>query len=283
MITTEGIRHVKRYLAQYVPAIATAMAFGVGTRAENGADFGLQFEIARSPIKYTGYDFANNQIVYKASVPVDLVGTIKEVGIYSIYSNNLAGSNGSKTLSDINTGELWVQSGTTTVSAFTATGALIGTEGLSQTPAASATRSDSLTGLTLDLSGYSNADFITVAANVGNSNTSTLKIRFMTDASNYYEFTMPSVTSGYKIADFLKSAATVTGTPSWSTITEIQLRTTSTAGGASAITWDGIMVQDTDTINLDYVLVGRKVLTTPITKIGNQTQDVEFRLDVTVS
>jgi hypothetical protein len=179
-------------------------------------------------------------------------------------------------------GEGWVQSGTTTPSAYSSTGSRIGPDGLSQTPALSATRQDSLTNIVLDLSGYSAADFIVVAANIGNSNTSSAKIRFKTDNSNYFTFTMPSVTSGYKIAEFLKSASVATGTPDWSAITEVQVETISTGGGASAVTWDGISLVDTDTANLDYTLVARKVLASPVTVVANQTQEIEFTLDVSV-
>jgi hypothetical protein len=283
MLTTEGMNHVRRYMAGYVPAIAGAMVFGTGSRAEQGADFGLQFEVARSQIKLVTYDFAANQGIYKAAVPLDYAGIISEIGLYSSYANNSAGSSGSKMLSDINTGETWVQSGTTTVSTFTATAARIGSEGLSQTPAASTSRADALSGLHLDLSGYSNSDFISLAFNIGNANTSAMNVRFKTDNSNYYTFAIPSVTAGYKFVDFLRSTSTPTGSPSWANITEIELNTTSGAGGASAITWDGIMIQDTDTSNLDYLLVARKVLASPVTKIANQTQDIQYALNVTVS
>lgn len=270
-------------MAQYVPAIASAIAVGIGTRVAVGADFGLNFEVCRVPISLITYDFPNNKIIYKATLPVDFAATIKEIGIHSLFQDAVAGPNGFKTLTNINTGETWVQTGTTTVSTFSSSGTLLGAEGLSQTPIASATRSDSLINLNLDLSGYSGADIITFALNIGNGNTSAITIRFKTDNSNYYIFTLPSVTSGYKIVDFVKSAATITGTPDWRTITEIQLSTTSTGGGASAVLWDGINIQDTDTNNLDYVLVDRYLLSSPIVKPAGQTQDIEFSFNVTIT
>jgi hypothetical protein len=281
MITTDGRSHIKRYMAQYVPAIAAAMAFGIGTRSEVGSDFGLQFEVVRAPITLITYDFVNDNIIYKASVPLDFAGIITEVGLYSQLSDS--SNSGSKTLTDMNLSEVWVQSGTTTPSVFSTFGARAGLEGIGQTPGASTTRSDSLTNISLDLSQYSNADFITVAVCIGNSNTSALSVDLKTDGSNYYTLTLPDVTSGYKIVDFLKSAATVTGSPDWANINEIQVNSTSTSGGASLITWDGIRAQDTDTASLDYVLVARTVLSTAISKISNQTQDIEFPLSVGVS
>lgn len=281
MLTINGKNHIRRYLAQYVPNIAAAMAFGIGTRTAVGGDFALQFETLRAEINSIVYDFANNKLIYKATIPADFGGTINEVGLYTLFEDPKANGAGTKVLTNINDGEGWTLSASTTPSTFTTTGALIGTNGLSQAPIASANRLDSLSNISLDLSGYSGADFISVAVNIGNGNTSAAAVRFKTDASNYYSFALPSVTAGYKIVDFLKSAASVTGSPDWSNITTIEFSTTSGAG-TSAVTWDGIALLDTDTANLDYTLVARKVLVSPIVVPSGQSQEVEFSVDVSL-
>lgn len=290
MLTVAGKNHIRRYLAQYVPAIAGAMAFGVGSRAAAGGDFALQFETHRAEINSIVYDFATNKLIYKATLPADFSGVINEIGLYTLYEDSKAGSAGSKVLTDINEGEGWVQTGTSTASAFyvdadpdlNRTFPRLGISGLRQTPATSGTRNDSLTNLVLDLSPYSGSDFITVAANIVNNNTASMTVRFQTDNSNYYYFNLPSVTAGYKVVEFLKSGASVTGTPDWSNITEIQLITVSNGSGASDVLWDGIGLVDTDTANLDYTLVARKVLASPKVIAANQSQEIEFTLDVTL-
>jgi len=276
MLTIAGKSHIKRYLAQYVPSIAGAVAVGVGTRAEAGTDFGLQFEIIRAPITLITYDFATNKIVYKATLPADLVAQIYEVGLFSTYQDTVAGVFGTRLITDFNSAEGWASG------VFSATGARIGVDGLSHTPALSATTSTALSNVILDLGGYSGADIFSIAINVENANTSSLRVRFKTDSSNYYDLNIGAQTSGYKVIDIVKGGATTTGSPDWAAISEIEVTTVSGAGGASAVTWDGIMIQDTDTVNLDYTLVARKVLSSPIDKIANQAQDIEFTLDATV-
>jgi hypothetical protein len=104
----------------------------------------------------------------------------------------------------------------------------------------------------------------------------------MTDTSNYYSFNVAAGGAGYKVFEFAKSGATVTGSPDWASISEIRLATNSSGSGASDVTWDAIGLVDTDTANLDYVLVARKVLDTPIVVAANQSQEIEFTVDVTL-
>lgn len=290
MLTTNGKNHIRRYLAEYVPSIAGAMAFGVGSRAAIGGDFALHFEALRSPINSRVFDFANNKLIYKATVPAEFSGVVTELGLFSLYEDPKAGVGVSRLLTDIQEGEGWVNSGTAVSSTFfvdldtdlNRSFPRFGTSGLRQTPAASGTANDSLTDIMLDMTSYSGADFITVALNVGNANTSTIAVRFMTDASNYYSFSVAAGGAGYKVFEFAKGGATVTGSPDWASIREIRLSTTSGGGGASDVTWDAIGLVDTDTVNLDYVLVARKVLDTPIVVAANQSQEVEFTVDVTL-
>jgi len=139
-----------------------------------------------------------------------------------------------------------------------------------------------MTALNLDLSGYSAADKFTVALNAGNTNTSAVKLLFLTDASNYYTVTMGAPVSGYQVMSVAKSTAVATGTPNWGNITEMRVSTTSGAGGASQIDYDGVRVEDTDTLNADYVLVSRELLASPYVKVDGMTQEIEFSLDINV-
>lgn len=286
MITTNGKLVVKRYLAQYVPTMAQSIAFGIGAATETLADIALQLQVAQSQIDVVAYDFVNNAVVYKASVPDDYVGSIYEVGLYSLVEDPNATNFGSQTLSTFDSQtELWTDTGTGNASTFGASSTRVGIDSLLQTPALSTTKTDRLAALTLDLSGYSGSDYFTFAYNVANTNTTGVTFRFMTDGSNYYSFALSGTnvtTTGYKIVTANKSTATVTGAPSWANITEVQVATTSGAGGASALAFDAIRIEDVDSINLDYVLVARKVLSSPVTKVAGQAQDIEFSLDVTV-
>lgn len=286
MITTAGKLVVKRYLAQYVPAIGQSIAFGIGNAAESLSDIALQLQVAQAPVDLIAYDFANDAVVFKASVPDDYEGSIYEVGLYSLEDDPNATNYGSQTITTFDSGsELWTDTTTGNPSVFGASATRIGIDSLLHTPALSTTKTDRLATLTLDLSGYSGSDKFTFAYNVGNTNTTGITYRFMTDASNYYSFALSGTnvtTSGYKMVTANKSTATVTGAPNWNNITEVQVSTTSGASGASALGFDAIRIEDVDSVDLDYILVARKVLASPVTKVLGQAQDIEFSLDVSV-
>lgn len=277
-ITTDGKRHIKRYLAGFVPTIARSIAFGLGGKAEAIGDTKLQFEVGRSDIILTSYDFVNDKLIFKASVPENIGGKIYEVALFSMD----VGMRGGELLVTFDSDEGWSDVGTGTGGTFTTTSARLGTNSLSHTPALSSSKSDRINELFLDLSGYSGADILIFAYNVDNANTTSIVFRFSTDATNYYEFTLGAQTVGYKVVELAKSSATVTGAPSWSNISEIRVTTTSGAGGASAVQYDGIRIDSADTTNTDYVMVSREQLATAFTKDAGRTQEVEFTLSVAV-
>lgn len=284
MITTGGKLHIKRYLAGYVPSIARSIAVGIGPAAESLTDEKLQFEVERINVAYTGYDFVNNKLVFKGALPTTFAGTIYEIGLYSTSVNQLAGEYGSKlvTTFDSNT-ENWINLATSASSAFVTTGQRVGSDRLSHAYAASGTQTDALQEIFLDLSGHSNADKFVFAMHLLSGATTSTRFRFHTDASNYYEFNAGAVSgAGFKVVEMTKGAATVTGTPDWSNITEIRVNSTATSGGALSLEFEAIRIEDVDTINPDYQLVAREVLATPSVSQDGKTQEIEFALDVTV-
>lgn len=281
MLTTEGKNQIRRYLAGYVPNIASTMAFGIGTRAEALGDIALQLETTRSQVAFISYDFASNKLVWKAPIQDTYAGKVYEVGLYTIDINPDAGDFGSRLITPFDSAdEDWIDVGSGLDASFNSTNTRVGTDSLRHTPALSTTATASLANIAMDFSGFSGADGFTFAYNVGNANTSQISFRFLTDASNYYRFDMGAQTAGYKVVETTKSAALVTGTPNWSTITEIRVLTTSAGTGASQVDYDAIRIEDKDTTNLDYILVARKVLVTPFTKVDGQPLDCEFSLDV---
>lgn len=283
MITSDGKTYIKRYLAQQVSSIAQSIGFGVGDKAEAVGDTKLQFEIGRSDINLVSYDFVNNKLIYKASVPDDIGGKVYEVSLFSLPSSGSQAEFASRTLSTFDSAtEFWVDATSGASATYSTTNARIGLDALRHTPAASGTKTDALKDINLDLSGYSASDKFVVALNVGNAFTSSVTARFLTDTSNYYQVSFGTPTTGYKILEATKGSATVTGAPSWANITEIRVTTNSTAGGASQIDFDGLRLEDSDTVNSDDIMVSRKLLSTPFVKVDGMTQEIEFALDVTV-
>lgn len=292
MITTEGKIHLKRYMAGYTPAIARSFAFGIGATAETLGDRSLNAETSHTTVALVTYDFVNDKLVFKSSIPEDYVGKIYEVGLYSLEADPVGGQYGSRLISTFDSGsETWVEPTTGAIASYTTlpiddAGAVhrVGLDALLHTPALSTSSTSTLRDVDLDFSENSAADEFVFALNVANANTASVEYRFLTDTSNYYRFviTTPVTTSGYKIVTAAKSTAIVVGSPSWADISEIRVITTSKASGASSVAHDAIRMEDRDYANLDYVLVARKVLATPITKIAGKAQDVEYSLDINI-
>lgn len=283
MITVNGKTHIKRYLAGIVPSIARSIAFGIGGAAEAVGDTKLNFEVGRSQVRLVSYDFVNNKLIFKADVDELFGGTIYEVALFSSNAAETGGQFSSKVITTFDQSrDIWVDATTSVASAWTTSNTRIGGESLIQTPSASTSKTDMAAGMFLNLSGYSGSDRFVFAYNVGNANTSNVKFRFGTDAANYYEFALGTQTAGYKVIEMTKSSATVTGSPSWAQITEIRVTTTSGATGASSVNFDGIRIEDSDSLNQDFVMVSRELLTTPFVKTEGNVQEIEFSLDVSV-
>lgn len=286
MITTDGKLHIQRYLAGYVPAIAQSMVFGTGDRAEALGDIALHLQTTQSTINLVYPDFVSNKLGFKATVPDSYVGKVYEVGLYTLAEPPVSIDYGSRLLTTFDSAsEDWLDTTSGLYAAFGSTSTRIGADSLLHTPALSSTTTSSLSGMQIDLYANSSADSFTFAFNVANANTNQIVFKFMTNSSNYYSFTLASGTvgtAGYKVIELTKGSAVVTGAPSWDNITEIQVSTTSKASGASSVEFEAIRIEDKDSQNIDYILVARKVLSTPVTKVTGQPLDIEFTMDITV-
>jgi hypothetical protein len=100
-----------------------------------------------------------------------------------------------------------------------------------------------------------------------------LRIRFETDDSNFYykDFTISS--GGYQILSCAKNQIVATGTPSWENINKISIIMTNTD-----LVLDGIKFDDTDNIDVNYGLVSRTALGTPIQKSAGEPITIEYYL-----
>lgn len=276
MITANGKKFIKRYLAGQAGSMVGAISIGIGDATATINDARLQFEFARVPVTVIDYDFANDLLVFKGTLDESVEGKIYEVAIWTAEVNSAAGNQESKLLTSFDSAsENW------DVETMTSSGTRIGVDSLNHTPALSTTTASILSGITLDLVDYSSLDQFTLAYNVSNSFTSSIKIRFRTDASNYFEFTVNTPTTGYKFSTFAKGTATIVGAPLWSDINEIEVRTTATAGGSASVMYDGLRIDDIDTVAPEYGLVAR-FIPTPVVKTDGIVQDIEYALPVTI-
>jgi hypothetical protein len=277
MITTRGKQFFKRYLANQAGQVAGAVSVGIGNTAASTSDERLQFEFARVPLELVTYDAVNDRLVFKGALTEDISGTIYEVGLWTAETNIVSVNQEARIITTFDSvSEDW------DVKVFDSVNTRIGADSLKHTPAASATTTSVLSGLSLDFVDNTSQDSFVLAYQVDNAFVSNIKVRFRTDASNYYEYTVSAPTVGFKFSSFLKSAATVVGTPDWADINEVSVSTTSTAGGAASVEFEGLRIEDNDTFSLDYGLIARFIPATPVVKPEGQILDFEYSLAVTV-
>lgn len=279
MITTAGKNYIKRYLATQVPQIGQSIALGIGSAAPSLTDARLQFEVARTTINGVYYNFVTDKLVFKANVPDALAADVYEVGLYSQVANAAAGQSDDRLLTTFDSAsEDW--SGTPT---WSTTNTRIGEDSLRQAPAAGTTVSNEVSELSYDLSAFSGADVFLFAYNTGSLNVASVQIRFKTDDTNYYSYTVTDPTVGYHIDSVLKANLVAVGSPNWAAINKIEAYTTSKAGVVGTCDWDGIRIADVDTNNPDYVLVARELKSPVFEIVGGSVNEIEFTLDITVS
>lgn len=282
MITDAGTVHIKKYFAQLVPNVAQSIAFGIGDAAVDSTHTKLQFEVARADIVLTSYNFVSDRVVYKAIIPEEFVGKINEVALFSAPSNVVAGEFSSKMVADFNDAtEGWTSSGSPSTFQESSL-ARIANKFLIQSTEPSGTSIDLLDEINMNFEGYSGADKFVFAFHVDGSNTSSVRFRFHTDASNYYEFNLGAQTAGYKIVEVAKASATTTGTPRWSNITQIRVVSTASSDGTSSVGFDGIRVEDVDTANPSYLMVSRELISPTFEKVRGRTQEIEIQLGLFV-
>jgi hypothetical protein len=265
-------------MAGYESTIAEAVAVGIMNTAETVGDTSLAFEIERAAVQSVSYDFVADAVVLTAILDTNVAGTVYEMGLWSHEQAPNIGDGGSRLLISFDADEENWDSG----AVFSATNARIGANGITQQPTANNTSTNSMTNIFYDLSENSAADTFLLAVNATNAFVSNVKVKFMTDASNYYLLTYTGIVSGYNVKSLAKSAATVTGTPNWNNITQIDVSSTATAGGGINVLLDGVRIEDKDLVSSNYVLIDRSVLSTPFVKEEGRVQEIEFALPISL-
>lgn len=282
-ISNKGKTHIKRYLASFVPAIGRSIAYGIGTKAEAVGDDRLEFEVGRADVTLTTYDFVNNKLIFKATVPQTFGGQINEVALYSMATNPSAGEAGGALLSTFESAsEDWMVNGTETESNFSSTFTRVGGDSLRQTAVGVTSAHDCLT-VDMDLSGYSAADKLTLAFYVQDAaSTGSVYIRLESDETNYQAFFFEDFVTGYNIISVPLGSATVVGSPNMAEISRLCVTSIGQASVTSQVDYDALRIEDADSLDQDYVMVAREVLPSTFNKAEGRTNDIEFALDVSL-
>lgn len=291
VITKFGKRYLTQYLAGQSNTNLKDIAVGVGSTAATVNDTQLGFEFYKSAVSMSSIDIQTSSstglstygVVYKTTLPVDVAGIINEVGLFpsiSLGSTDYA----SNSISTFEDNQSWTDSTGAYATSVTTPFPQIGTSYLSIGSNASQSK-EYFYNFSLDISGYSALDSLTLAYYQKDTNLDYVFVRTYDSNNNYYEIRFPGSGSvGYKINSLtlnnLYTSGFGSGTPDQTAIVKISVGTKAKASGATEALFDGLRINDEDSFRTDYGLISRSALTTPITKSLGKQMVIEYRLGI---
>jgi hypothetical protein len=130
-----------------------------------------------------------------------------------------------------------------------------------------------------DLVGYSNLDSLSLSYKVNDSNLNSIKVRFYSTSSDYFEFIFDDNSQGYHIQSINLSEMTTFGSPDKANINTLGI-TVVPSESQSSVSLDGLRINDEDTFDPSYGLIARSILDSEIEKVFGREMFIEFKLDV---
>lgn len=291
IITKFGKRYLTNFIAGNVTSAKRDLAVGIGSTAATESDTRLEFEFYRLPVSFGSIDIktvsgnTTYSVIYKTTIPQDVSGIIKEVGLYPSTRSSVNNYD-SKFLSDFEDNTIWIDSGGFNPPSVLSPTPRIGSSMIQLTTSGASTSKEYFSNIAgTDISGYSVNDSVTIAYNKADNNLANLKVRFYSSPANYYEVTVP-VTTGVgdrpPASNTLSSLfASPVGSPVASAITRIGVVATSNSSGATTVYLDGLRINDEDTFDPAFGIISRSVLTTAIQKVAGRQVEVEYKLGLT--
>ncbi len=124
VVTTAGKNVILRYLAGMVPNFAKAISLGTYNNvAASASDTDMGFEYVRSEVTLGSVDLTDvnhDYLVFKTTFPTELAMNVKEIGLFSFYTNPASGQYTGRVLSTFDDGEIWTTDANTNAATFTA-------------------------------------------------------------------------------------------------------------------------------------------------------------------
>jgi len=293
LITKFGKRFLTTYLAGNVSFSNKDLAIGIADGTDLAAadtNTRLGFEFYRLPVSFGSVDIqtvsgtTTYSVVYKATVPQDVAGIIKEIGLYP-GTRTSVNNYDSRFLSDFENNREWYDSSSNNPITVTSPTPRIGdtmVEHKFDTGDTSSTTKEFKYDIgQLDLSGYSVNDNLTLAYNRANTNSSQIRIKFYSSTSDYFYGDIAPSGTGNKIDTISMSDifTNQTGTPDAASISTIGIQVTRTsAASAATIYLDGLRINDQDTFDPTFGLISRSVLGSSITKVAGRPIDIEYKI-----
>ena len=254
----------------------------------------LGFEFYRIPASFGSIDIQTDgsgnstySVVYQATIPQDVSGIIKEIGLYPSIKDSVNNYD-SKFIADFENNLMWFKSDgsnpelveTTTSSIKPRVGSYFSKVSVSASQSVEFTCAYS----GLDMSGYTASDSLSFAYNQQDTNLESIAFRFYSSDSSYYTATFTgasSVTQPNKIAKVLFSTLAANNVyADLASIIKIGVVITAKSSGQAVVYLDALRIDDEDTFNANFGLISRSVLSSPVEKVAGKPVDIEYRINL---
>lgn len=283
IITTKGQKEILQYLARQQDSYGDTIVLGIGTSTPSDSDEYLDFTNFAVPVQGYFYDDTNNEIVYQAIVPSGVIAKIYEAGLATNYpflltSNTDTVSNSSDLICNFDENEDWNLTSGIEFYTDSSLSILRSQNNSLRYTLTNTTKTSTLLYPNI-FKLYDDSDILKIALNIATNLPTGITIKFYDSAnsSNYYEWTLSSLSLGYNIKEIeIGSLTQPVSALSLSDINTIEISVASTAD--TVIDFDAIRV-DHISDSFGYVLISRSVLTTPSTLSLEAPIDIEYRLE----
>lgn len=292
LLTKFGKRFLTSYLAGAVNFDNKSIAIGIGNSTPNANNTQLDFEFYRSAVSLGSIDIQTNSqtqastyaVVYKTTLPTDIVGSIKEVGLFASATEGNTDYS-SRFISTFENNLTWLSDAGTPASTVYTPTPRIGNTWFSLTSAANQSTKYNLLA-NFDVSGYSQNDSLTLAFKQQDTNLDYVFVRFYSTTTSYFEIRFPGDSSTdnkivSRTLDNLYASGYGSGTPDPESIVQISVGAKAKSTGSTTVLLDGLRINDEDSFNSSASIVSRSVLTNSITKSYGREMDIEYRIGLT--
>lgn len=212
-------------------------------------------------------------VVYKTTVPQDVAGIVNEIGLYPSNRTSLNNYD-SRFIADFEDNLLWKDSSNNVPSLVLppTTYPRIGVGAVLINCGAGISKEFKSSVSSLDISGYSGNDTLSILINQVDLNLDYINIRFYSSSTAYYQVSFDGTDidtgTGNKLLSRNLSTMTSVNNPG-SLITSISVTVAAKVGGATNLYLDGLRINDEDTFDPTFGLVARSTITTSTTISGS--------------
>ena len=300
LLTKFGKRFLTNYLAGVTSFNSKNIVIGIGDKDATVNDNRLDFEFYSSPVDISSPNIETDPItgittysvIYKTSLPNDVVGVIKEVGLFPAQSSTKTDYS-DRYISSFENALPWTDSSgnnpTLVISPTPRLGSYLFqiTSPSVTSPSTYSTKEYSFN-TDFNLSGYSIYDSLTLAFRQADTNLDYIYLRFYSGTTDYFEARITgeaSIASPNKIKSVMLSdlfnSSYKSGTPDSTSINKILVGVKSKTISGTTVYMDGLKINDEDSFDPTYGLISRSVLSNAISKFSGSQMDIEYKIGLT--